>query len=205
MSTFCQNSFQFHDEAPLLKDLPNEPSFSLESAKAEFAELGKGPRSQSRTKGQDSKPPAKRQVKGEEPCDEMRRKGLGEEPQVALSAPDRFSGQKLGDLYVLEVFAGTARLTRSLKQKGFKALAFDRTTNRSEGQAILETDLSNRDEVASLLEFIRLKTNQIVLIHMAPPCGTASRARGKRLKFLRSQNIKEPMPLRSDDFPDGFH
>ena len=137
--------------------------------------------------------------------DEMRRKGLGEEPGLAFSASEKFAGQMLSDIYVLEIFAGTARLTKSLKQKGFKALAFDRTTNRSEGQTIFETDLSNKDEVEALLDFIRLKAFQIAFSHFAPPCGTASRARGKRLKFLRSQNIKEPMPLRSDDFPDGFH
>ena len=39
---------------------------------------------------------------------------------------------------------------------------------------------------------------------LAPPCGTASRARGKRLHFLRDHGIKEPRPLRDDVHPDGF-
>jgi hypothetical protein len=83
-------------------------------------------------------------------------------------------------------------------------MAFDKSSKRSEGQRILEADLSNQEEVESLLSFIRLKADFIAYIHMAPPCGTASRARGKRLKFLHKHNIKEPMPLRDEQFPDGF-
>ena len=58
-------------------------------------------------------------------------------------------------------------------------MAFDKSSKRSEGQVILEADLSNQGEVQSLLSFIRLKADQIAFIHMAPPCGTASHARGK--------------------------
>jgi len=135
----------------------------------------------------------------------MRRKGLGEEPRLAFGASCKHAGQKLNDIYVIELFAGTARLTKCLRKQGFQAMAFDRTSKRSEGQHILEADLSNREEVEALLSFLRLKADFIAFVHMAPPCGTASRARGKRLKFLRGHNIKEPMPLRDDRFPDGFH
>ena len=139
------------------------------------------------------------------PADEMRRKGLGEEPRLAFSSSQKHSGQKFSDIYVLELFAGTARLTKCLRQKGFQAMAFDRSSKRKEGQHILEADLSNEGEIASLLSFLRVKADVVAFIHMAPPCGTASRARGKRLKFLHRHNIKEPMPLRDDKFPDGFH
>ena len=143
-------------------------------------------------------------IKGEDPLSEMRRHGLGEEPTPAVSHSRNFSGRKLEDIYVLELFAGTARLTKSMKQKGFQAMAFDKSSKRAEGQTVLEADLSNKDEVESLVSFIQLKANQIAFIHLAPPCGTASRARGKRLPFLRRHGIKEPQPLRSDDFPDCF-
>ena len=134
----------------------------------------------------------------------MPRKVLGEEPSQASSSRRTFAGMLLNDIYVLEIFAGTARLSKSLKLKGFQAMAFDKTSKRSEGQVILEADLSNREEVKALLEFIHLKADQIAFIHLAPPCGTSSRARGKRLRFLQSLNIKEPRPLRDDSFPDGF-
>ena len=135
----------------------------------------------------------------------MRRKGLGEEPKLVFEKGRKHCGQKLSDIYVIELFAGTARLTKCLRKQGFQAMAFDRTSKRSEGQHILEADLSNKEEVESLLSFLRLKADFIAFVHMAPPCGTASRARGKRLKFLQRHNIKEPMPLRDDRFPDGFH
>ena len=68
-----------------------------------------------------------------------------------------FAGQRLGDINVLELFAGTARLTKSFKRKGVRALALDKTSRRSEGQDVLEFDLSKRDEVDSLLSFHQSK------------------------------------------------
>ena len=115
-----------------------------------------------------------------------------------------FAGQRLGDINVLELFAGTARLTKSFKRKGVRALALDKTSRRSEGQDVLEFDLSKRDEVDSLLSFIKANAKRIALVHMAPPCGIASRARGKRLRFLKDHGTKEPRPLRGDNHPDGF-
>ena len=116
---------------------------------------------------------------GEEPCDEMRRKGLGEEPRLAFGAGCKHASQKLNDIYVIELFAGTARLTKCLRKQGFQAMAFDRTSKRSEGQHILEADLSNREEVEALLSFLRLKADFIAFVHMAPPCGTAKPRTGK--------------------------
>ena len=110
---------------------------------------------------------------------------VGEEPTSLPSKGKLFAGRKLSDIYVLEVFAGTARLTKSFKRKGFRALAFDQTSKRSEGQDILEFDLSKKEEVDSLLSFIKDHHDRVALVHLAPPCGTASRARGKRLRFLQ--------------------
>ena len=188
--TFCQNSFsEFDFTSPTGQ---TKQRLSEEVSKKACMPLGS-----------ERLPPSKHSVRGEEPADEMRKKGLGEEPRLAFQDL-KHSGHKMSDIYVLELFAGTARLTRCLKQKGFQAMAFDRSSKRSENQHVLEADLSNKGEVESLLSFIRLKAGFIAYIHMAPPCGTASRARGKRLKFLQRHNIKEPMPLRDDQFPDGF-
>ena len=147
---------------------------------------------------------SKHKVRSEELSDKVIGKNLGEEPRQVLDEDQKFQGQAVKDLYFLELFAGTARLTKCFGQSGFKAMAFDKTSKRSEGQSVLEYDLSNRDEVESLLSFIKLNADRIALIHLAPPCGTASRARGKRLRFLKALNIKEPRPLRDDFHPDGF-
>ena len=61
-----------------------------------------------------------------------------------------------------------------------------------------------KDEVDSLLNFLSSNAESIALLHLAPPCGTASRARGKRLRFLKAHNIKEPRALRDDNHPDGL-
>ena len=150
------------------------------------------------------KPASKHKVVSEELNDKVDGEPLGEEPRRSIEKDLKFQGQAVKDLYFLELFAGTARLTKCFGRSGFKAMAFDKTSKRSEGQSVLEYDLSNKDEVASLLRFIELNADRIALIHLAPPCGTASRARGKRLHFLKALNIKEPRPLRDDTFPDGF-
>ena len=111
----------------------------------------------------------------------MPRKVLGEEPSQTASSRQTFAGMGLDDIHVLEIFAGTVRLSKSLKLKGFQAMAFGKTSKKSEGQAILEADLSNRDEVKALFEFIRLKANEIAFIHLASPCGISSRAQGKEI------------------------
>ena len=68
----------------------------------------------------------------------------------------------------------------------------------------MEADLSNMDEVESLLSFLRDKSGQIAYIHVAPLCGAASRAGGKRLNFLKAHSVRELMPLSDDRFPAGF-
>ena len=156
------------------------------------------------SEGLGSETQSESRVKGEEPIDRARKRPLGEEPSKSQIGDKWFTGQKLSDIYVLELFAGTARLTRSFKRKGFKGLAFDKSSKRAEGQNVLEFDVSNLEEVNSLLRFIKARAKQIALVHMAPPCGTASRARGKRLRFLKALNIKEPKPLRDDHHPDGY-
>ena len=147
---------------------------------------------------------SKHKVVSEELSDKVDGEPLVEEPRRSLEKDLKFQGRAVKDLYFLELFARTARLTKCFGQSGFKAMAFDKTSKRSEGQSVLEYDLSNKEEVNSLLSFIELNADRIALIHLAPPCGTASRARGKRLHFLKALNIKEPRPLRDDTFPDGF-
>ena len=147
---------------------------------------------------------SKHEVLSEELSDKVIGKLLGEEPRQVLDEDLKFQGRAVKDLYFLELLAGTAWLTKCFGQSRFKAMALDKTSKRSEGQSVLEYDLSNRDEVESLLSFIKLNADRIALIHLAPPCGTASRARGKRLRFSKALNIKEPRHLRDDSYPDGF-
>ena len=126
---------------------------------------------------------SKHKVVSEELSDKVDGEPLGEEPRRSLEKDLKFQGRAVKDLYFLELFAGTARLTKCFGQSGFKAMAFDKTSKRSEGQSVLEYDLSNKEEVNSLLSFIELNADRIALIHLAPPCGTASRARERGCIF----------------------
>ena len=51
--------------------------------------------------------------------------------------------------------------------------------------------------------------HNLCLIHLAPPCGTGSAARKRKLpqeisERLREAGITPPQPLRSEDFPMGM-
>ena len=50
-----------------------------------------------------------------------------------------------------------------------------------------------------------IKEGRVVFVHMGPPCGTASRARERRIpKWQRRAGAPEPQPLRSTRFPRGL-
>lgn len=43
----------------------------------------------------------------------------------------KFAGKVIGDLLFVEIFAGTARLSKMAKDAGFQALAIDKTSSRA--------------------------------------------------------------------------
>ena len=117
----------------------------------------------------------------------------------------RFSGRPISDLLIIEVFAGTARLSITAREAGFRSLSVDKTCDRCTGAHIAIFDLTKRDDVESLKQIIFEERFNIVWIHFAPACGTCSRAREKQLHSLEARGISVPKPLRSDDEPLGFH
>jgi hypothetical protein len=99
-------------------------------------------------------------------------------------------------LKALEIFCGCARLTLSLTKEGFDATGVDFIGNKDkpEGKTVLldaSTSWGQRK--------IKDKALSSSFVPMAPPCGTASKSRDKRVKFG-----PDPKPLRSDQWPDGF-
>lgn len=50
-----------------------------------------------------------------------------------------------------------------------------------------------------------LKSGMVMYLHAAPPCGTASKAREKKISSrLKKKGVPEPRPLRSTAFPEGL-
>ena len=120
------------------------------------------------------------------------------------SISQRFSNIDIDTLFVLEICAGSARLTKAAREQGFKGLAFDHSDARSCGIEICNIDLTDPQQLQDLLEFITVEAPRIVAIWIAPSCGTASRARERPLPG----NVDGPKPLRSSSQPDhidGLH
>ena len=102
--------------------------------------------------------------------------------------------------FCLEIFAGSGRLTRCLRARGLDAWAVDWKGGKltTETPAVMMFDLSitrDKDSMKRLLTHPRL-----TYVHMAPPCGTCSRARGIPL----ASGQPGPAPLRSEAHPLGI-
>ena len=130
---------------------------------------------------------------------------LEEEPCVVNSSTStlQFSGINLEDILVIEVCAGSARLSKTCRKLGLRAMAIDKTTSRGCGTEILVLDLTIDSQLQLLLDIITAEKDRIVMVFIAPPCGTASRARERPIKTTLLKNRRAPPPLRTDNMPDG--
>ena len=65
-------------------------------------------------------------------------------------------------------------------------------------------DLANDEAVKYVLALLK-QPGLVFYLHAAPPCGTASRAREKKLSWkVKALGAKEPQPLRSEKWPHGI-
>ena len=124
--------------------------------------------------------------------------------EVSQNSFSRFAGRSISDILIIEIFAGTARLSITAREAGFRCLAVDKTRDRCKGAHIAIFDLTKQGDVDSLKQLIHDERLNIALIHWAPACGTASRAREKRIPSLEAKGIAVPKPLRSDSEPLGL-
>ena len=127
---------------------------------------------------------------------------------TSQTTPDPAKRALFENMLVLEIFAGTGNLTAAVRKANLRGVAIDRSHNRSKG-AITILDLTLADDLKFLCDFIRENVSSLVLIHFAPPCGTCSAARKRKLppevrQALQSAGMPEPVPLRSAAFPMGL-
>ena len=117
----------------------------------------------------------------------------------------QFKGAPVGSILCIELCAGCARLSLALSTQGFKAMAVDQKSNRHRQLFPTVTlDLANEEAVQYLATLLR-QPGLVFYLHCAPPCGTASRAREKKLSArLIRRGVKEPKPLRSGVHPHGL-
>eukprot|EP00435_Cladocopium_sp_Y103_P018181 s871_g4.t1 len=129
---------------------------------------------------------------------------LSEESATVSQNSGKFMDFKISNLLIIEIFAGTARLSKVARDVGFQVLPVDKTAARASQIFVAQYDITQPDEMASLVELIRKEADRIAAIHLAPACGTASRAREKKFTKLAKQGFKIPGPLRSQTKPMGL-
>ena len=84
-----------------------------------------------------------------------------------------------------------------------RVLPVDHFTARAHGIHIATFDLADKQQVDRLLELLEQEKDNLVWIHFAPACGTASRARERPLPKLEAQGFRVAKPLRSLQHPEG--
>ena len=101
----------------------------------------------------------------------------------------------------LEICAGSARLTSTLRRHGIEAWAVDHKAGRiqPECDALLYLDLTVQADVSALHRLLRHP--RLTFVHLDPPFGTCSRARDRAAAGVPGGG---PPPIRSEDFPLGF-
>ncbi len=101
---------------------------------------------------------------------------------------------------VLELCAGSARLSAAFATDGFTPIiAVDYEGNRHQSwHHVIHLDL----RLASSWEVLRriVLVHDVLFVHIAPPCGTSSRARARPV----SSTSWGPAPLRSTEYPWGL-
>ena len=74
-------------------------------------------------------------------------------------------------LLVVEICAGSARLTKTFRKLGVRALAIDRTRERSCGTDILVLDLTNSSQLQLLLDILHAEKDRLLWFLMHPHVG----------------------------------
>jgi hypothetical protein len=122
------------------------------------------------------------------------------QPDNSASTPFR----PASDYVVIELCAGSAKLSHTLRSRGFQVIPIDHSFNRHTSCVkCLDIDLTRSDAYDILCRIFA--SCNVIYIHMAPPCGTSTRAREKRIpQWLLDLGAPNPKPLRSDEYPLGL-
>ena len=123
-------------------------------------------------------------------------------PHVPLAASSSTDQQLTSHPFVIEICAGSARVTLSLQKLGLtSSFGVDRTIQKNGGKTLV-ADLTT--EAGQSLCNLWLSSPNLLGVFIAPPCGTCSRARGIPIWLPNGRCIAGPVPLRSDEFPNGL-
>ncbi len=117
---------------------------------------------------------------------------------IVNASPQADSVKHVDQGLFVEIFSGTAGLTAAVRKVGLhSSVGIDSSVNTHCKAPVIRLDL--RLEHARALLWQILNRPNLIGVHLAPPCGTASRAR----EIVRKSGPSPP-PLRSERWPDGF-
>jgi hypothetical protein len=104
----------------------------------------------------------------------------------------------------IELCAGSAGLSLALQDVGFRAVGVDSIRNEHKAKApVIAADLVTPE--GQQVVWKALNDPALAYVHLAPPCGTASAARGKPPpRGWVPGPFPPPRPLRSKEFPLGL-
>ena len=95
------------------------------------------------------------------------------------------------NLLCIEFFSGSGRLTATIRKMGMRAVAIDRSSDRTSGPVMTPLDLTKAEDLEFLKNFIISERANIVYIHLAPPCFLFQRQFRLALKLARRASHKE--------------
>ena len=136
------------------------------------------------------------------PSCESQQSDVAHQTQIASH---QLNGEELcskGAGLILEIFAGTCRLSKACRGLGLQALSVDKDVKRVESAVVAKYDLCDLHHFETLTKLVKTERHRLVHAHFAPSCGTASRARERPVPGLPPH--KQPRPLRSEEKPDGL-
>ena len=109
------------------------------------------------------------------------------------------NGASIDQCLVIEIFAGTSRVTACLRQFGMASCFGTDHVKHRQAAPVVQADLT-QSGLDLLMQW--LSNPYVVGFFFAPPCGASSRARSIPLKRKAPGDPPAPQPLRSDRFPN---
>ena len=120
---------------------------------------------------------------------------------VGHSAEDNEGETIHNSALVLEIFAGSCRLSRTCRDVGFRVTAVEKDKQRAENFSLFACDVTKQEDAKQLMDYIEAESDSLVHAHF-PQLWHLFESPGDQ--GTGSANERQPQPLRSNEHPDGL-
>ena len=87
-----------------------------------------------------------------------------------------------------------------MQKPRLQSVSSGQNPKRAENFPIASFDLTRPHDFSTVCKFVEAEREDLLLAHFAPSCGTASKARERKVPGIPNP----PRPLRSESYPDGL-